>query len=196
MKITAPSPTPSAAAPARPANTLQQQFQQAMAKGRLPLPAMAAQIPPDAGDRPPPMTSALVVPSAFAEPRLVLPREEEEGASAGAQGLFASQAAATPPAPPLPPPALNPAAFADIINQFWLREQHRHTREVRLRFGDDAWPATGASVRRLDDGSLAVEVQIDRHGRAGDMAALHRMLRQRGLPVSSLRLADAPNHID
>ncbi|PZN92745.1 MAG: hypothetical protein DCF31_15015 [Alphaproteobacteria bacterium] len=88
-----------------------------------------------------------------------------------------------------PPAAVDPSAFADLVNQLWLREQQKTTRELRVRFGDGAWPATGARLLRHDDGSFGIEVSVGRHSQPGDIDALYRTLLDRGLPVASVTVA-------
>jgi hypothetical protein len=108
-----------------------------------------------------------------------------------------------PPAPPtllpaelpaLPQPAglaiPDAAALADLIAAFWMRERDRRTGEVRVSFGAAAWPATGARLERLPDGSIAISVSVDaHHGRqALDLDQLRRRLGERGLAVGPLDL--------
>lgn len=102
---------------------------------------------------------------------------------AGAAMPAASGEIAPPPAPPAP----NPAAIADMIQRFWRHSGPAGARDVQVRFGEAAWPATGARLLRLPDGALAVEVRIDRHGRPGDPEALRRQLARRGLAIANVR---------
>lgn len=88
--------------------------------------------------------------------------------------------------PPPGPPAPNPAAVADMIQRFWQREGRGGVRDVQVRFGEAAWPATSARLQRLPCGALAVEVRIDRHGRPGDPAALRQQLARRGLAIAEV----------
>lgn len=102
------------------------------------------------------------------------------GSHAGAQ----VQAAAPPP----PSSMVDPSVFADMLTKLWLREQGRTTREVRVSFGDSAWPATGASLTRLEDGSLRVTVSLGDRGASGSAAidSLKERLQARGLPVAEI----------
>lgn len=96
--------------------------------------------------------------------------------------------APTQAAPPPPTSFVDPSAFADLLSKLWLREQGRTTREVRVSFGDSAWPATGARLIRLEDGTLQVAVLLGDRG-AGDhrsTEALKERLQARGLPVSDI----------
>ncbi len=116
------------------------------------------------------------------------PGQEQDALSslltpAGGLGAPAQVAAAPPPTS-----FVDPSAFADLLSRLWLREQGRTTREVRVSFGDSAWPATGARLIRLEDGSLQVAVTLGDRG-AGDFRsadALKERLQARGLPVSAI----------
>lgn len=91
-------------------------------------------------------------------------------------------------APPPPTSFVDPSAFADLLTNLWLREQGKTTREVRVSFGNSAWPATGARLVRLEDGSLQVAVLVGDRG-AGDQSAsdaLKERLQARGLTVSDI----------
>lgn len=102
---------------------------------------------------------------------------------AGALSGAASVAAAPPPTS-----FVDPSAFAELLSNLWLREQGKSTREVRVNFGDSAWPATGARLVRLDDGSLQVAVLVGDRG-AGDQGsgdALKERLQARGLMVADI----------
>ena len=97
-----------------------------------------------------------------------------------------------PPPAPLAPAAavgIDPSVFADMMDQLWLREQNRQTREMKVKFGDSAWPETGASVLRLDDGSLSITVGVAPHGLPGDLERLKRQSAERGLPVREVVFA-------
>lgn len=95
-----------------------------------------------------------------------------------------------------PPPVaahVDPAVFADMLTRLWTREQGRTAREVRVSFGDGAWPATGARLLRLDDGSLQVTVSMGQHGGdiGGGLEALRERLTARGLNVADIAYEDA-----
>lgn len=95
-----------------------------------------------------------------------------------------------------PPPAaahVDPGVFADMLTKLWTREQGRTAREVRVSFGDGAWPATGARLLRLDDGSLQVTVSLGQRG--GDVGegleALRERLTARGLNIADIAYEDS-----
>ena len=95
-----------------------------------------------------------------------------------------------------PPPVaahVDPGAFADMLTRLWTREQGRTAREVRVSFGDEAWPATGARLLRLDDGSLQVTVSMGQRGGdvGGGLDALRERLTARGLNISDIAVEDA-----
>lgn len=87
---------------------------------------------------------------------------------------------------------VDPGAFADMLTQIWMREQGKTAREVRVSFGDAAWPATGATLLRLEDGSLRVTVSVGQGGGdVGDgLAALRDRLNARGLNVADVAVED------
>lgn len=95
-----------------------------------------------------------------------------------------------------PPPVaahVDPGVFADMLTKLWTREQGRTAREVRVSFGDGAWPATGARLLRLDDGSLQVTVSMGQRGGdiGGGLEALRDRLAARGLNVADIAYEDA-----
>lgn len=113
----------------------------------------------------------------------------EEGAlglaGAGGQG----QAQAPMVVPHAPSPQTDPTAFAALIGQLWTREQAKGTREVSVRFGERAWPATGARLVRAADGSLDVALLVG--GAAGGQVEtalpdLRERLAERGVAVGAL----------
>jgi len=133
---------------------------------------------------PPPMKAPMVAIEAAP-----LDRGQEQDALASlltpAGGLGAPAQVA---APPPPTSFVDPSAFADLLTSLWLREQGRTAREVRVSFGDSAWPATGARLIRQEDGSLRVAVTLGDRG-AGDhrsTEALKERLHARGLPVADI----------
>ena len=94
-----------------------------------------------------------------------------------------------------PPPVnhhVDPGAFADMLTRLWTREQGRTSREVRVSFGDAAWPATGARLLRLDDGSLSVTVSMGQRGSDvdGGLDGLRDRLTARGLKVADIAYED------
>lgn len=200
---TAPRPVQPATGPARDAppqaaRDIADRFAAAVRQGAAPLPgkavAQATQAPlanaialPPSGLLPRPPLPAGLPTTADATPRRprLDPEMPELALASGALAAPAGPAAVAPP-----PATVDPSAFADLMNQLWLREQHKATKEVRVRFGDAAWPATGARLLRLDDGSLDIQVSIGRHAHGGDLDALRRQLAERGLAVASIIVAE------
>lgn len=93
-----------------------------------------------------------------------------------------------------PPPAsahVDPGAFAEMLTHIWTREQGRTAREVRVSFGDAAWPATGARLMRLEDGSLQVTVSVGYRGAdVGNLDDLRDRMGLRGLNVADIAIDD------
>lgn len=122
--------------------------------------------------------------------------EARPGDEALAGGLLLPPGPGAAHAAAAPPPAtfVDPSAFADLLTGLWLREQGRTTREVRVRFGDAAWPATGARLVRAEDGSLHVALLLgDRGGVDGSgTEALAERLRARGLAVAAVSVEPDP----
>lgn len=91
--------------------------------------------------------------------------------------------------PAAPQPHVDPSGFAELMTRLWLRAQAQKSREVRVQFGNDAWPATGARLIRAADGALDIAVLVaDRGAEAIDAALgeLHAQLETRGLAVGAL----------
>jgi len=117
-------------------------------------------------------------------------RSKQDGAEAlagwGGQGAgaAAAQAAAVQP----PPPHVDASAFAQVLADLWTRENGRGHKEVRVRFGDRAWPATGARLVRNAAGTLDVALLVGDGGRAyGDAPpGLAAALSAAGVDVGSL----------
>ncbi len=90
---------------------------------------------------------------------------------AGAQGA----APTVVHAPAMSSPQVDPGAFAQMLADLWTRENGKGAKEVRVRFGGDAWPATGAVLVRNAGGGLDIAVQTARGGgtslRTGELGA-------------------------
>lgn len=104
-------------------------------------------------------------------------------------GLAPAEATAALPASGQP--TIDPAALADLLASLWQRSRERRTSEVRVSFGAAAWPATGARLERLPDGSIAISVSVDRHHGepALDLDRLRRRLCERGVAAGPIRLS-------
>lgn len=108
-------------------------------------------------------------------------RQDDKGETA-AVGLAVTQQA--PPAPltvpAAPSPVVDPSAFAQLLADLWTRENGRGAKEVSVRFGRNAWPATGARLVRNAAGALDVTLQVGNRGLGAD-----------ALPDLAGRFADA-----
>jgi hypothetical protein len=95
--------------------------------------------------------------------------------------------------PDMPAPHVDAAAFAQLMTQLWLRERGKGAKEVRVSFGDDAWPATGARLVRNAAGTLDVQLHVADGGalyQADTLSGLGRQLTDSGLALGALSLAD------
>ena len=123
--------------------------------------------------------------------RKVSERQQSERQADG-QGLaLPGQPAAAPPAVlvTMPNPQVDPGGFAQMLADLWTRENGKGAREVRVRFGEDAWPTTGATLIRNSAGTLDIAVSMDAaQGRTRDpsLAALGRELGNSGLAIGAL----------
>lgn len=89
-----------------------------------------------------------------------------------------------------PAPHVDPGAFAQMLADLWARDNGRGAKEVRVRFGDRAWPATGARLVRNAAGALDVALLVGDGGRAyGDkLAGLEDALGRAGVDLGSLAI--------
>ena len=118
-------------------------------------------------------------------------KSREEGADSLAgwagQGAGAAQAAAAanPQAP-----HVDAGAFAQMLADLWTRENGRGSKEVRVRFGDRSWPATGAVLVRNEGGTLDVALQVGDGGQAYGTALpdLESAMRDSGIALGSLSI--------
>jgi hypothetical protein len=92
--------------------------------------------------------------------------------------------------PAMPAPQVDPSAFAQLLAQLWRREHGKGSKEVRVSFGADAWPATGARLVRDAGGQLDILLHVDRAGSidAASLEQLERQLSDRGLVIGAVRL--------
>lgn len=97
-----------------------------------------------------------------ADERGTLDRRDSERGDDQALGLISPTNASAPGMATLPAPApqVDPAGFAQMLANLWTRENGRGDRQVRVRFGADAWPATGALLVQSPDGVLDVTIDM------------------------------------
>ncbi len=94
--------------------------------------------------------------------------------------------------PAMPNPQVDPAAFAQMLADLWTRENGKGSKEVSVKFGDNAWPATGARLVRNAGGALDIALLVGDRGRThGDaLAGLEQHLTGSGVAVGSLVVED------
>ncbi len=147
--------------------------------------ALAATMPGQAGggERTAPQTALA---SAF--DRQVAERQQAERQADG-QGLTLSGQAAAPPIvlTAMPSPQVDPSAFAQMLADLWTRENGKGAKEVRVRFGADAWPTTGARLVRNAAGTLDIALHVDSAASGGDrLAELGDHLADAGIAIGAL----------
>jgi hypothetical protein len=116
-------------------------------------------------------------------------RQEGSEALAGWNGQ-APAAVTTTVAADVTAPHVDAGAFAQMLADLWTRENGRGSKEVRVRFGDRAWPATGARLVRNAAGSLDVALLVGDGGRTyGDrLGGLEDALTGAGIDLASLAI--------
>ena len=204
-RTSAPQPARAPAhAPSHDAKALADEFSAAARRGQLPLtgrggagekdakgPRQLVRIGPD-GKAPP--AQAVAALKALGDGRkrdgLGETRRDDSATAMQLLGPQNSPVLAAPVQAPQGNAHVDPSAFAELLTQIWTREQGKTAREVRVSFGDGAWPATGATLLRLEDGSLRVTVSVGRHGGGGDLDALRERLNARGLNVADVAVED------
>ena len=85
-------------------------------------------------------------------------------------------------------PHVDPTAFAQMMADLWTRENGRGSKEVSVRFGNSAWPATGARPVRNAAGGVDIALQVGDGGRAyGDkLPGLESALSEAGVDYGNL----------
>lgn len=208
------SPQPAHTPAVRDAKGLADEFAAAARKGALPLGKQGGAkdaaglagkgqlvgkdgkpLPLDANGKPlPPPNSALARARGDGERQSEARTDLGKDDTALATLLGTAQGAgfATPMQAPPPSSAhVDPGAFADMLTTIWTREQGRTAKEVRVSFGDAAWPATGARLVRLEDGSLKVTVSVGYRGAdVGNLDDLRDRMGLRGLSVADIAIED------
>ncbi|QNA86393.1 hypothetical protein G4G27_22225 [Sphingomonas sp. So64.6b] len=94
--------------------------------------------------------------------------------------------------PAMPAPHVDASAFAQMLADLWTRENGKGAREVQVRFGANAWPATGARLVRNAAGALDIALQVGDGGRAyGDrLQGLGAYLEEAGVTLGALAIED------
>lgn len=125
--------------------------------------------------------------------RKVAERQQSERQADGQGFALPGQAAPPPPvmAAMMPSPQVDPGAFAQMLADLWTRENGRGAKEVRVKFGADAWPATDALLVRNAAGTLDISVGMASGGGAMPLDRLGEQLSESGLQVGSLATRDA-----
>jgi len=87
--------------------------------------------------------------------------------------------------PNAPSPTVDASGFAQLLSQLWAQAKQKNEREVRVKFGPNAWPATGARMVMNAAGSLDIALQMER-GAPGDLSGLADGLARSGVAVGAL----------
>lgn len=127
-----------------------------------------------------------------ADERGTLDRREAERGGEQALGMVSPSHAPVPTAAALPVPAphVDPSAFAQTLADLWTRENGRGDRQVRVRLGADAWPATGVLMVQSADGLLDVTVDMAAGHTTAPTDALAQALGAAGLTVGRVAMAE------
>lgn len=125
--------------------------------------------------------------------RHAVQREEERdtGGQSGGQSFAGQLAAPVVGVPTMPAPHVDPSAFAQMLADLWTRENGKGAREVSVRFGRDAWPATGARLVRNAAGTLDISLEVASGSLdyADRLPGLARHLHDAGIGVGALAVA-------
>jgi hypothetical protein len=89
-----------------------------------------------------------------------LARQNDQENGLNAFGQAAGPVPVPVAAPATPSPLVDPSAFVQLMAQLWARENGKGARDVRVQFGDSAWPATGARLVRNAAGTLDIELHL------------------------------------
>lgn len=118
-------------------------------------------------------------------------REGERHADQGFGGLGQHAAIPVVVSAQFPAPQVDPSGFAQMLADLWTRENGRGAREVRVRFGNATWPATGARLVQSADGMLDITLEIAPGADVPATDSLDRALAEQGLPIGRIGVADA-----
>ncbi|PXA88130.1 hypothetical protein DMC47_30780 [Nostoc sp. 3335mG] len=116
-------------------------------------------------------------------------RDQDQG---DAQGWAFGQALADAPmiVPNAPSPTVDASGFAQLLGQLWAQAKQKNEREVRVKFGPNAWPATGARMVMNAAGTLDIALQLERGG-PEDLSGLADGLKHSGVRVGALAVETA-----
>jgi hypothetical protein len=119
--------------------------------------------------------------------RQTVQRDDRDRDQGDAQGWAFGQALADAPVivPNAPSPQVDASAFAQLLGQLWAQARQKNEREVRVKFGPNAWPATGARMVMNAAGSLDISLQMERGG-PDDLSGLADGLARSGVAVGAL----------
>lgn len=121
------------------------------------------------------------------------PRQEEREQFEGFGQPGQPNASAPQSMPTMPSPQAHPGAFAQMLADLWTRENGKGSKDVSVRFGERAWPATGARLVRNAAGTLDVTLYVGDRGQryGGDLSGLAGALGEAGVDLGSLELEAA-----
>lgn len=116
--------------------------------------------------------------------------DRDNGGQSSGQSFAGQLAAPVAGVPTMPAPHVDPSAFAQMLADLWTRENGKGAREVSVRFGREAWPATGARLVRNAAGTLDIAVEIADGNRdyADRLPGLARHLTDAGIGIGALAL--------
>lgn len=121
-------------------------------------------------------------------------RHEEQGRQSGDGQSLGNQPTPIPVATvtAMPSPQVDPSGFAQMLADLWTRENGKGAKEISVRFGKSAWPATGARLARNAAGALDIALQVGDRGRAyGErLPGLEAHLAGSGIDVGTLAIED------
>lgn len=139
------------------------------------------------------MAAALTAAHAREEDAVLAQRfgqERDAGGEAGSGWMQAPAPLPTIPMPLMPNAAADPSGFAQMLADLWTRENGKGHREVQVRFGDGAWPATGARLVRNAAGTLDIALMVDNRARdyPDRLPSLQQHLADAGVALGQLRV--------
>lgn len=145
--------------------------------------ALSARLEMPAAEQP--AADAMTVPLDAAPEALVRRRAQREQVETGLAMAGQSGGPVLTTMPAMPSPQADPSAFAQLMADIWTRENGRGTKEILVRFGDRAWPATGARLIRNAAGALDITVLMDAPS-VHDLRPLETALGSAGVPLGAL----------